>query len=554
MAPSPRSSVPLEPTPLPDSGIQKLAFAIADGRFRELLDAITDICIIIDRDWRYSFANQAASRFTRLNQHELIGKPVTEVYPEIIGTQLYTVFRQVMERRHPMAFTLAGHILPGGIPGDFDVRVYPFEDGLLCIAPDIAERQRAEEAEREQRILAEALRDTAATLNSTLELSEVLQRILVNVERVVHHSIANIMLVDEYGYAQVARSLGYQEHGIDPSMLHAIRLKVTDTPNLRLMEETGKPVMVPSVNNDGHWISDSRTDPWIQSNLGAPIISRGEVLGFLMLDSLQPHSFTEDQAHRLSALADQAAIAIRNARIYEAAQRSAEDLRERNNELDAFGHTVAHDLRAPLQIIIGYADLLLSEAESLDEDMRSSVQNIDLFARKMNDLINNLLLFATLRNAQSVIVPVEIAPVLESVRQRFSDRLRDRGITLILAGELPPVMGHGPWIEEVFANLVENAIKYIGATNPDPRIEIRASANPETVRYEIIDNGIGISVDQTHQLFKLFSRLTDQAGGLGIGLSIVKRIITRLGGDLGVISAPQQGSTFWFELPAPTAD
>jgi signal transduction histidine kinase len=112
-------------------------------------------------------------------------------------------------------------------------------------------------------------------------------------------------------------------------------------------------------------------------------------------------------------------------------------------------------------------------------------------------------------------------------------------------------MGYGPWIEEVFANLISNAIKYIGKDNPEPRIIVRGSRVGSIVRYEVKDNGLGISEKDQERLFEMFSRFhTGEASGLGLGMSIVQRIVDRLNGQLGVESALGKGSSFWFALAA----
>jgi signal transduction histidine kinase len=112
-------------------------------------------------------------------------------------------------------------------------------------------------------------------------------------------------------------------------------------------------------------------------------------------------------------------------------------------------------------------------------------------------------------------------------------------------------MGHTQWIEEVFANLISNAIKYMGKDNPVPSITITGFQIHNLVRYEVRDTGVGISPKDQAHLFEMFTRLhTVEADGLGLGLSIVRRIISKLNGQLGVESERGKGSAFWFTIPA----
>ena len=196
--------------------------------------------------------------------------------------------------------------------------------GTFHIARDVTERKRAEEAEREQRVLAEALRDTATVLNSTLDLDQVLDRILDNVGGVVPNDGANIMLLDE-GQARVVRCRGYYaEHGFADKVM-ALTFSIHETANMRYMATTGRPCVIPDVHNHEDWIVSSATD-WVRSYVGAPIQRGQDVIGFLNLDSATPNFFTEGHAGRLQAFADQVAIALHNARLYQELENYSEAL------------------------------------------------------------------------------------------------------------------------------------------------------------------------------------------------------------------------------------
>lgn len=186
-------------------------------------------------------------------------------------------------------------------------------------------RQKIEAAEREHRALTEALRDSAAALNSTLNLDEVLDLILDIIGRVMSHDAASIMLLDEVtNTIYVARSVGYDQRGLKDLMDH-LRLSLDSMPSLRRMAETLKPVVVPDPNEIKGWVVLPEL-AWVRSYIGAPIHSRGEVIGFLNLDSATPGFFTEAVAERLQVFADQAAVAIENARLYKATRQNASEL------------------------------------------------------------------------------------------------------------------------------------------------------------------------------------------------------------------------------------
>ncbi|HZD10783.1 MAG TPA: PAS domain S-box protein [Candidatus Binatia bacterium] len=192
---------------------------------------------------------------------------------------------------------------------------YHGQPALIGMLIDITERRRIETAEREQRALLEALRDTAATLNSTLDLDQVLERILDNVGRVVPHDGANIMLKDG-DLVHVVRCQGhYATLGVADKVMQ-LTFDIDEAVNFKTMGQTGRPYVVYDTERDPQWREYPETS-WIRSYIGAPISRGDEVIGFLNLDSMSPGFFTEAHAERLMAFADQVAIAMSNARLYQ---------------------------------------------------------------------------------------------------------------------------------------------------------------------------------------------------------------------------------------------
>ncbi len=193
-------------------------------------------------------------------------------------------------------------------------------------ASDITNRKQAEQAERDQRALAEALRDIAADLNSTLEFDSVLERILFNVGRVVPHDEANIMLISgDDAYV-------CQSRGRTPKPVLTTSLRISETAHLRQMMETGAPLIIADVTAQASW-RDRPESRWIRSYLSVPVQAKGEIVGFINLDSATPNFFTEEHAARLAIFADQAATAVYNARLYQQAQTELTERRRIEAEL-----------------------------------------------------------------------------------------------------------------------------------------------------------------------------------------------------------------------------
>lgn len=204
-----------------------------------------------------------------------------------------------------------------------------FSDEHVNIAREVTDQlaiaiQQAKlfEAEAQRRREAEALQDTASVLNSTLNLEEVLDRILSNVGRVVQHNMVNISLI-EAGTTYVVRAQGYAEQGRGEAVFRS-QHSLADTPILRRIVETGQPVVIPDTQTDPNWVV--KDEPWLRAYVGVPIRLQGEVIGILNLDSDTPGVFMAADAERLQAFADQAASAIQNARLYAQSEQQAERL------------------------------------------------------------------------------------------------------------------------------------------------------------------------------------------------------------------------------------
>lgn len=223
----------------------------------------------------------------------------------------------------------------------------------------------------------------------------------------------------------------------------------------------------------------------------------------------------------------------------------------------SFAQNVAHDLKTPLTAILGFASMLSDERAHIPpEQQKEALQTIVKTSLKMNNIIQELLLLAAVRQVNIKTGPVQMAGVVGAARQRLWSVLKDSNTELIVpdASSWPVVVGYAPWIEEVWINYISNAIKYGGKP---PRIELGADDEYRTfpngrtmARFWVRDNGIGISPEDQAQLFNQFTRLDQvHAEGHGLGLSIVSQVIEKLGGEVGVESFPGQGSMFYFLLP-----
>jgi signal transduction histidine kinase len=227
-------------------------------------------------------------------------------------------------------------------------------------------------------------------------------------------------------------------------------------------------------------------------------------------------------------------------------------LKQRNEDLDAFAHTVAHDLQASLGVLVGYSEILRETYETLPpQEMLTYLMHMGRNARKMSNIVAELLLLASMDRAEIVPSLLNTERIVSEVLHRLHYQVEAEQAEIKLPESYPPALGYAPWVEEVWYNYLSNALKYGGSP---PRIEVGGTVlDGGRVRFWVKDNGAGLTAEQQEALFAPLERLGQpQVKGQGLGLSIVKRIMTKLGGIVGVESKVGQGSTFSFTLSSPT--
>jgi len=230
-----------------------------------------------------------------------------------------------------------------------------------------------------------------------------------------------------------------------------------------------------------------------------------------------------------------------------------EALLTRSQELEAFGHTISHDLRNPLSVIEGYAMTAKDASEEGNREIEEeSLDSIIKAVQRLQNLTENLLAYAKAGTPQGLATRVEPKEIVEALLEQYSSRISYAGARVDVIGELPPVRIDRMRFEQVMANLLDNALKF-SARNPEPRIEIRAEKDGGKIVIRMSDNGVGIDSQLWEMAFEPFKRFSvSESPGMGIGLSTVRRAVTGWGGEVWMESIPGRGSTCYFT--APTAD
>jgi signal transduction histidine kinase len=227
------------------------------------------------------------------------------------------------------------------------------------------------------------------------------------------------------------------------------------------------------------------------------------------------------------------------------------ELQNQNAELERFNYTVSHDLKAPLVTIKGFLGLLQRDIESQNQSaMSRDVEQIGDAADQMAQLLNELLELSRIGRQMNAPERCSLDGLVKDALERVSIQIEERGIDLQVAADMPAVLGDPGRLREVFQNLVDNAVKFMGEQE-SPRIEIDARRENGEVRCSVRDNGIGIAVDYHGRVFDLFERLDARVDGTGVGLALVKRIVEVHDGRIWLESEGEgKGCCFHFTLPA----
>lgn len=439
----------------------------------------------------------------------------------------------------------------------------------VALREQIAERVRVEETLRRRNRELALLNRAGQELTVTLDLKQVAEQLLQATTEIIGAEGASVWLWEtpEPQTSASASAASGAEEQQDWLICWAASYRGSEQSpvNVRLpcgvgivgtVAQTGESAVVPYAPDDPRFYPgvDKKTGLSTISLLAVPLWVRGKVLGVLEVVNKRQGTFNTDDRALVETLAASAAIAIDNGHLVEALRQYAFELEARNEDLNAFAHTVAHDLKNPLNLVIGFTEVLVKDIDTMpDADLHICLSAIVRNGRKMNNILYELLLLAGVRQMDADLSALDMASVVAEALQRLDLMIAECEAQVVLPDAWPVALGYGPWIEEVWINYASNAIKYGGRP---PLVEFGATPDPiddgpSMVRFWVRDNGAGIPPEARARLFKPFTRLDhSRVEGHGLGLSIARRIVEKLGGRVGVESGPGQGSTFFFTLPA----
>jgi len=559
------------------------ALDASEATYRLLFEHAADAVFIADAETnRILDANPAACALVGRSREELCAMRMEQLYPpELAATYKVMVDAHARTTDHSLLEAVVrhadGHDVAVEISASrIQVNGRPATLGIFRDITHRAEAARQEAAEHRAMIEAaaqrnrqlSALNDLGLALAETLDLNQVYRIAYEHVSRLADADGFAISLYDPQARTLKAIYVVSDGRPVDVSVFPPIVFSGEPVGGRARAIARKEPQVILKHRSANRSLVIIGEEPL--SAAYVPMVVKGEVTGLLEVQSQRPEAYGAAEMAWLGPAANLIGMAIENARLYQAVQHelnerkraevalqhTLEELKRSNADLEQFAYVASHDLQEPLRMVASFVQLLGERYRGqLDRDADDFIAFAVEGATRMQMLINDLLEYSRVDRFGRPPEPTDAEEVLERTLHDMELTIAESGAT-ITYDPLPTVMADDMQLEQVFQNLIGNAIKFHGAE--PPRIHISASAMPPEPdgrrfwRFSVRDNGIGIDPQFHERIFRIFQRLHSRQKyeGTGIGLAVCKRVIERHGGRIWVESELGKGSTFHFTLPA----
>jgi signal transduction histidine kinase/ActR/RegA family two-component response regulator len=399
----------------------------------------------------------------------------------------------------------------------------------------------------------EALRELGEAVGSSLDLDEVLDRIVSNAVRLTGTDGGSIMVYDESSDSFEVRAAFGSSHDL-LQQLRAITIDRESTLVGRTALEH-RPLEVPDLANanlDAH-LDILFRDGW-RSVLAVPMLRGDKILGVLVIRRRSTGTFSPDVTELLQTFAGQSALAIVNARLFRELQTKTKELEIASRHKSEFLASMSHELRTPLNAVIGFSEVLLDRMfGEINERQDEYLRDIRNSGKHLLELLNEILDLSKVEAGQMVLEPSTfvVSTTMESTLAMVRERATQHAIavTVEVVDDVGMIDADERRFKQVVLNLMSNAVKF---TPDGGSVSVRAYRDGTALVVTVADSGIGVPPEDQERIFESFQqggRGAPKEEGTGLGLTLSRRIVELFGGRMWLTSTPGKGSTFGFSIP-----
>jgi PAS domain S-box-containing protein len=524
-------------------------------QYEEILEGISGGFFALDSNYAFTYWNRAAEEGTGLKRDEVLGKNVFEIFPNARDAELGEKYRLAMEKKLYQSFETSYR--DERFEAWYDIRIYPTDSGISVFFQDITEQKRQQRQK-------EMLMEVSHVINVAPHLDELC---LSAGERIAQFMEIPTKFVCIYRYDSRSALL----HLMAPSL---VDVRVDPEVEHQIVHEKSTTIAVQTALARRVIISDelahssiaayflTETDQLrLQSLISIPLMVQNELQGVLEVLSPKVDKYVDEELKMLTIIANELAIGMSRKRLMDEItiknielENEKKKTDDANETLKRFLATFSHELRAPLNAIVGFSEILTTELKSLPpEKVQDFMKNINVSGRHLQGLINDILDLSKIE-AGKMELHVEAYPISffrESIERVMQAALDEKKLSLVfaVAPEIDQLVVDQTRFKQILVNLVSNAIKYSN-TGGTVTVGVRRFVNE--IEVEVRDTGVGIKPEDLAKLFHAFQQGKNAKGakeGTGLGLVITKRLVELHGGHITVESEWGKGSTFRFRIP-----
>ncbi|HNY64476.1 MAG TPA: ATP-binding protein [Deltaproteobacteria bacterium] len=522
-----------------------------DSRYRQLIEEAPDAVVIMNHG-TITFANPAFTSIVGQSASELQGREIFELVDEKGREDLAS-----LTENHAKGFfsrinirTVKGTKI---LEGNFHF-IEERPGTSVALLRDVTDKVALERRLLRQNQDLAAVNLISKTLSSSIDLEEVLQSTLAQVLQIMNIEAGWIYLLDEKKQVlKVAYSYGIPDH-----VVQAIReLNIGDGIAGRVAVN-GEPIIIENASTDQRISSMDFKKQGIKSFASIPLYSRTRLIGVMNIGSFGERTISPDDERLLITIGVHMGTVMENILLFQEIADTSKELkdalgliRQRNEELRTLVTTVSHDLKNPIIAINGFCERFMKTAgPKLNEKELEYLRAIQESGRHMERFVSNLLTLSAVESLKLKKEEFPVGELIDEISREVASQLDEKGGTITIEAPLPSVKADRVRLMQVFSNLISNAIKYASPQRP-PMIRIGYQKRPTTHVFSVRDNGLGIAREHLESIFDIFFRggYEGDVEGTGIGLSIVKKAVTVMGGEVWVSSEKGAGTVFYFTLP-----